>query len=61
MATALNFIDALESAFQHIALHPETGSPRYAHELDLQGLRSWMLKGYPHLVSYLEGENHIDV
>ena len=58
---ALGFIDALEQAYAHIARHPATGSPRYAHELDLPGLRSWSLKRYPHIVFYVEHADHIDV
>jgi toxin ParE1/3/4 len=41
-AVALGFIDALEKAYSHIARHPATGSPRYAHELNLPGLRAWL-------------------
>ena len=40
-AVALGFIDALEKAYGHIGRHPATGSPRYAHELNLPGLRAW--------------------
>ncbi len=58
---ALGFIDALESAFAHIALHPATGSSFYAHELNLPGLRFWPLSRYPHLVFYVECLDHIDV
>lgn len=58
---ALGFIDALEHAYSHISLHPATGSPRYAHALNLPGLRFWSLKRYPYLVFFLERENHIDV
>lgn len=58
---ALGFIDALESAYDHISRHPATGSPRYAHELDLPGLRSWPLKGYPFMVFYVERPDRIDV
>lgn len=58
---ALAFIDALEQAFRQIAQHPASGSPRYAHELDLPGLRSWRVKRHPYLVFYLEHEDHIDV
>lgn len=58
---ALGFIDALEQAYAHIARRPATGSPRYGHELNLPGLRSWPLTRYPHLVFYVEHEQHIDV
>ena len=58
---ALGFIEALEQAYVHIGRHPATGSPRYAHDLDLPGLRSWPLTRYPHLVFYIERSDHIDV
>ncbi len=60
-AVALGFVDALEQAYTHIARHPATGSPRYAHELNLPGLRTWSLTRYPHLVFYVEQPDHIDV
>lgn len=58
---ALGFVDALAQAYQHIGRHPATGSPRYAHELNLPGLRVWPLTKYPHLVFYMERADHIDV
>ena len=58
---ALGFINALEQAYAHIGRHPGTGSPRYAHELNLPGLRAWPLTRYPHLVFYVERQDHIDV
>jgi len=60
-AAALGFVDALEGAWMHLSRHPATGSPRYAHELQLPGLRAWPLTGYPHLVFYMVGAGHIDV
>jgi len=45
----------------HIARQPATGSPRYAHELDLPGLRCWPLRRYPYLVFYVELPRHVDV
>lgn len=58
---ALGFIDALEQAYTHIGRHPATGSPRYAHELNLPGLRTWPMTRYPYLVFYVERPDHIDV
>lgn len=58
---ALGFIDALEHALGHLARYPESGSPRYGHELNLPGLRSWPLKPYPYLVFYMTGSETIDV
>jgi len=58
---ALGFVDALERAYKQISRHPASGSTRYAHELDLPGLRSWPLQRYPYLVFYVEQDSHIDV
>lgn len=60
-SAALGFIDALEKAYAHIGRHPATGSPRYAHALNLPGLRFWRLTRYPHGVFYIEKADHIDV
>ncbi len=60
-AVASGLVDALEKAYDHIARHPATGSPRHAHELNLPGLRAWPLTRYPYLVFYVEGADHIDV
>ena len=60
-AAAMGFVDALERAYVHIGKHPATGSPRYAHALDISGLRSWPLSKYPYLVFYVERTDHIDV
>jgi toxin ParE1/3/4 len=58
---ASGFIDALEQAYTHIGRFPATGSPHYAHELQLPGLRTWPLTRYPYLVFYMERNDHIDV
>ncbi len=58
---ALGFIEALEQAYAHIGRHPATGSPRFAHELNLPGLRAWPLIRYPHVIFYVERDDHIDV
>ena len=60
-AVALAFIDALEEAFRRLVELPATGSPRYARELDIPGLRSWVVEGLPYLVFYVEREADIDV
>jgi toxin ParE1/3/4 len=55
------FIDALERAYRHIQSQPGSGSPRYAHELNLPGLRFLVCEHYPYLVFYMEHEQRIDV
>jgi toxin ParE1/3/4 len=59
--TALAFIADLERAYRHLSRHPAAGSPRYAYELDLPDLRSWMLRRFPYLVFYVERDDHIEV
>lgn len=58
---ALRFIEQLKRAVDEIAVHPEAGSPRYGHELDLLGLRSRLITDFPYLVFYVERSDHIDV
>jgi len=58
---AHGLIDALEQAYRHISRNPAAGSPRYAHELNLPGLRVWPLSRFPYLVFYAENADHIDV
>ena len=60
-ATAIGLVDRLEEAFEHIAANPGSGSPRYGHEANLPGLRSWPLKSCPHLIFYMTGDGRIDV
>lgn len=58
---ALRFVDALEEALLHLSLHAATGSPRYAQSLNLPGLRSWPLTGFPQLVFYFEKPAEVEV
>ncbi|MCC5862791.1 MAG: type II toxin-antitoxin system RelE/ParE family toxin [Gammaproteobacteria bacterium] len=60
-AAALGLVDALEQAYAHLGRHAAAGSSRYAHELNLPGLRAWPLTGYPYLVFYVERSDHVDV
>ena len=52
---------ALAQAYAHISRYAATGLPRYAHGLNLPGLRFWPLTCYPHLVFYIEMDDHVDV
>jgi len=60
-AVALDFIDALRSAYHAISRQPGSGSTRFAVELELPGLRSRKLKRLPYLVFYVERSDHLDV
>jgi len=58
---AVDFADALEKAYRHIGRTPATGSPRFAHLLEVPGLRSWPVTRFPYLVFYFERDDHVDV
>jgi toxin ParE1/3/4 len=58
---AIGFVDASEVGYAHISRHPSTGSTRYAHELNLPGLRFWPVSRYPYLIFFVERAHHIDV
>ncbi len=58
---AVGFIDDLQALFERISQHPASGSPRYAHELDLPDLRCGRLRRDPYLVFYMEREDHVGV
>ena len=60
-AGALAFIDALEACLRRIGGYPAAGSSRYAHELDLPGLRFRTVGKFPYLVFYVEQQAEIDV
>ena len=60
-AAADGFLVALERATGHIRRAPASGSPRYAHALNLPGLRFRPCSRYPYLVFYMEHAERIDV
>ena len=60
-SVALSFIDSLQHAFEQLARQPGMGSPRYAQEMGLPGLRSWPLRSFPHIVFYFEAPDAIEV
>ena len=61
-AVALDFVEALEAAIDHLSQHPRVGSLRFAYELDIPGLRCWSLQRFPYLVFYLTAhDDRVDV
>lgn len=60
-ALTLDFIEEAEQAFRRIGRNPAIGSPRYAFELGLEGLRAWPLRRFPYLIFYIEQPNALDV
>ena len=58
---ALGFINALEQTYRFIGEVPGAGSPRWSHDLNIPGLRSQRVEGFPWLVFYHEAEGYVDV
>jgi len=58
---ALALVDAIERACRYIQRRSATGSLRYAHELDLPGLRFWPCRRFPYLVFSMEHVDRIDI
>lgn len=58
---ALGFIDAVEDALRTIADQPGVGSPRYAQELGVPGLRSRSVGRFPYLIFYVDHVEEVDV
>jgi toxin ParE1/3/4 len=59
--TALDFINALDQAFSQLGRYPQMGSPRPEYDLELDGIRSWSLKRFPHLIYYEIQDDHIEL
>lgn len=59
--TAAAFIDELEAGTASIRDWPGMGSPRFAGELDLPGLRAWRLDRFGHVIFYRFDDEHVDI
>lgn len=56
-----SFLAALRTALEHIEAYPGTGSPRYAHELNIPNLRTWSITRFPYLLLYIEHDDFVDL
>ncbi len=54
-------IASLRSTIESIGQSPGIGSPRFAHELDIPGLRHRAVRRFPYLVFYFEAQDRVDV
>ena len=52
---------AADDAIRHLQQNPGTGSPRIGQTLDIPGLRSWRVSGFPLIWFYFEREDYLDV
>jgi toxin ParE1/3/4 len=55
------FLTALRKALKHIEKNPGTGSPKYAHELNVPNLRFWPITRFPYLLLYIENDDFVDL
>ena len=60
-AAAREFIAAIQRAYEHLSRFPASGSPRYAVELGLPGLRCWPVSPFRYLIFYLDGVDAVEV
>lgn len=60
-AIALRLVDALRDALSGLSRHPAMGSPLLGQMLDVDGLRTWRVPGFPLTFWYIERPDHIDV
>lgn len=54
-------MDAVGQAFAVLSEQPGAGSTRYRELRAIEGLRSWILTGFPYMVFYLHHDEVIDV
>ncbi len=59
--TAIQLVSALEEALLQLSRDPCIGSPAIGHVLDVEGLRSWRLNGFPLSLWYFERDNQVDI
>lgn len=59
--TALDFVEALEAAIDHLRSFPSNGSLRFAFELEIPELRRWSLQKLPYLILYVHRDDRIDI
>ena len=58
---AEGFSLAVDEALEQVGQHPNIGSPRTAIELDIEGIKSWSLKRFPHQIYYKMFIDHIEL
>ncbi len=60
-AVASNLVEASRKALDQLERDPGIGSPRIGQFLDIPGLRSWRIAGFPLAWFYFENEEFLDV
>ena len=60
-AVAENFAIEIDEAYARLRQHPNIGSPRPALDLDIEGVKSWVLKRFPHQIFYEIQNDHVEL
>jgi toxin ParE1/3/4 len=60
-AIAERLVRASAQALDQIEQQPGMGSPTLGKSLDMEGLRTWRIKGFPLIWFYFERADHLDV
>jgi toxin ParE1/3/4 len=47
-----NFATEVDEAYACLGQHPNIGSPRTALDLDIEGIKAWSLRRFPHQIYY---------
>lgn len=58
---ATRLIDALQRALDALEANPSIGSPALGRAIDVEGLRTWRVDGFPLTFWYFEGDSFVDV
>jgi toxin ParE1/3/4 len=60
-ATAIDFVQEIDACMQRNEHFPESGSSRYADQLDVEGFRFSAVIRFPYLVFYFERPDYLDI
>ena len=60
-AIAERLVRASAQALDQIEQQPGMGSPTLGKSLDMEGLRTWRIKGFPLIWFYFERADHLDL
>ncbi len=58
---AAKLVDALEKALDEFRCNPAIGSPTLGQDLGVEGMRIWLISGFPLSFWYFERKTHVDV
>ena len=56
-----NSATEVDEAYAYLSQHPNIGSPRTEIELDIEGIKAWSLRRFPHQIYYKVFIDHIEL